>query len=423
MLDRDLLRNDPERVRKAAALKNEPCPIDEWLRADSSRRTMLQELEDLRRRKNEISQRVSALKKAGQDASAEMEESKKVGESIPAMEKALAGVESCMASLELRFPNLPDPDVPEGRDATANVVVRERGEKPVLPDTPRQHWDILKGFYDPETAGKIAGSNFILFRGPIARLQRTLISWMLERHAESGMEEIWAPFLARPESMTATGQLPKLGADMYRLEQDDLYLIPTGEVPITNIYRDSLIEEERLPIRMCGYTPCFRREAGSYGRETRGLNRVHQFEKVEMVRIEHPDRSEAALEEMVGSAEALLSELNLPYRVVKLSTGDLSFAAAKCYDLEIWSAGQEKWLEVSSVSNFREFQARRGGIRFRPSGGGKPRFAHTLNGSGLALPRLIIALAEAAQPSPDPAATAAWAEGLVARLSGRPQRS
>jgi seryl-tRNA synthetase len=239
---------------------------------------------------------------------------------------------------------------------------------------------------------------------------------MLEKHSSSGMEEIWSPFLAKPESMTATGQLPKLGADMYHLEQDDLYLIPTGEVPITNLYRDCLIEEDRLPVRMCGYTPCFRREAGSYGRDTRGLNRVHQFEKVEMVRIEHPDRSDAALEEMVGSAEALLRELELPYRVVKLSTGDLSFSAAKCYDLEIWSAGQEKWLEVSSVSNFRDFQARRGRIRFRPSGGGKPRFVHTLNGSGLALPRLLIALAEAAQPGPDPESVASWAESLISRL-------
>jgi seryl-tRNA synthetase len=416
MLDREFLRSEPEKVREASALKNEPCPLGEWLMADASRRAMLQELEDLRRRKNELSQQVSTLKKAGQDASAPMEESKRVGESIPALEKRLSELDSVMESLELRFPNIPDADVPKGKDASANEVVREWGVRPTFPAPPRQHWDILQGFYDPESAGKIAGSNFILLRGPLARLQRTLISWMLERHHASGMEEIWSPFLARAESMTATGQLPKLGADMYRLEQDDLYLIPTGEVPITNLYRECLIDEDRLPVRMCGYTPCFRREAGSYGRETRGLNRVHQFEKVEMVRIEHPDRSAAALEEMVGSAEALLRELELPYRVVKLSTGDLSFAAAKCYDLEIWSAGQEKWLEVSSVSNFRDFQARRGHIRFRPAGGGKPRFVHTLNGSGLALPRLLIALAEAAQPGPDRADVAAWAEGLVARL-------
>lgn len=416
MLDREFLRSEPEKVREASALKNEPCPLDEWLTADASRRSMLQELEDLRRRKNELSQQVSTLKKTGQDASAPMEESKRVGESIPALEKRLSELDSVMESLELRFPNIPDADVPKGKDASANEVVREWGVRPTFPAPPRQHWDILQGFYDPESAGKIAGSNFILLRGPLARLQRTLISWMLERHHASGMEEIWSPFLARAESMTATGQLPKLGADMYRLEQDDLYLIPTGEVPITNLYRDCLIDEDRLPVRMCGYTPCFRREAGSYGRETRGLNRVHQFEKVEMVRIEHPDRSAAALEEMVGSAEALLRELELPYRVVKLSTGDLSFAAAKCYDLEIWSAGQEKWLEVSSVSNFRDFQARRGHIRFRPAGGGKPRFVHTLNGSGLALPRLLIALAEAAQPGPDPADVAAWAEGLVTKL-------
>ncbi len=415
MLDRELLRNESERVREAAELKNEPCLIDEWLGADAERRSLLVEMEDLRKRRNELSQTVSTIRKQGGDASAAMEESRQVGEHIPALERRVSALEAEMEAIELGFPNIPDPGVPRGRDATSNVIVREVGV-PVRHEHPLPHWELLKGFLDPDASGRIAGSNFILFRGPLARLQRHLISWMLERHFASGMEEIWAPFVARSESMTATGQLPKLGAEMYKLEHDDMYLVPTGEVPITNLYREAVIDEERLPIRLCGYTPCFRREAGSYGKDTRGLNRVHQFEKVEMVRLEHPDRSEAALEEMVRSAEALLQELGLAYRVVKLSTGDLSFSAAMCYDLEIWSAGQEKWLEVSSVSNFRDFQARRGHIRFRPSGGGRLRLVHTLNGSGLALPRLISALSEAAQAGPYPPQVEEWAEGLIARL-------
>jgi seryl-tRNA synthetase len=394
MLDRELIRNDPERVRLASAQKHEPCHVDRWLELDALRRTTVFRIDELRKQRNDLSQKVSAERKQGRDASALMAESRETGDRISALEAEAAGLESEIADLDLRFPNIPDDDVPRGDDASANVVVRTAGVKQQFGFEPRPHWELLKGCFDPEAAGRITGSNFILLRGPLARLQRVLISWMLDRHTASGMEEIWAPFLARSESMTTTGQLPKLGADMYRLEQDDLYLVPTGEVPITNLYREAIVDEADLPVRLCGYTPCFRREAGSYGRETRGLNRVHQFEKVEMVRLEHPDRSSAALEEMVAQAAGLLEELGLVYRVVLLSTGDLSFSAAKCYDLEIWAPGQGAWLEVSSVSNFRDFQARRGMIRFRPAGGGKPRLVHTLNGSGLALPRLIAALAE-----------------------------
>lgn len=393
MLDRDLLRNDPERVREAAASKNEPCPIDEWLGLDAKRRALVFEIDELRKRRNELSKEVSLAKRQGLDASSSMAESREIGERIALREKETSALDAALSGLELRFPNMPDPDVPRG-DASANIVVRQFGEKQAFDFEPRPHWELLRGGLDPEAAGRIAGSNFILLRGPAAALQRRLISWMIDTHAKSGMLEVWAPFLARSESMTTTAQLPKLKADMYRLEHDDLYLVPTGEVPITNLFREAILDEAELPVKLCGYTPCFRREAGSYGRETRGLNRVHQFEKVEMVWLTHPERSAEAHLEMLAQAEALLQQLGLTYRVVLLAAGDLSFAASKCYDIELWAPGQNAWLEVSSVSNFRDFQARRGMIRFRPSDGGKPRLVHTLNGSGLALPRLIAAIAE-----------------------------
>lgn len=393
MLDRDLLRNDPERVREAAASKNEPCPIDEWLGLDAKRRALVFEIDELRKRRNELSKEVSLAKRQGLDASSSMAESREIGERIALREKETSALDAALSGLELRFPNMPDPDVPRG-DASANIVVRQFGEKQAFDFEPRPHWELLRGGLDPEAAGRIAGSNFILLRGPAAALQRRLISWMIDTHAKSGMLEVWAPFLARSESMTTTAQLPKLEADMYRLEHDDLYLVPTGEVPITNLFREAILDEAELPVKLCGYTPCFRREAGSYGRETRGLNRVHQFEKVEMVWLTHPERSAEAHLEMLAQAEALLKQLGLTYRVVLLAAGDLSFAASKCYDIELWAPGQNAWLEVSSVSNFRDFQARRGMIRFRPSDGGKPRLVHTLNGSGLALPRLIAAIAE-----------------------------
>jgi seryl-tRNA synthetase len=415
MLDRELVRHDPGTVERAASSKGEVCDVRRWLAADMERREAVFELDALRRRRNELSALVARARREGGDTAALMEESRGSGDRIAALERLEKDLDSEMLSLELRFPNIPDPSVPQGADAASNLVVRQWGEPPVFDFEPRPHWDLLSGVLDFECAGRLAGSNFILLRGWAARLQRMLINWMLDTHARNGMEEVWPPFLAGSESMTATGQLPKLGADMYRVEGEDLFLIPTGEVPVTNIFRDALLEEADLPLRLCAYTPCFRREAGSYGRDTRGLNRVHQFEKVEMVRIEHPDRSAAAHEEMVADASRLLETLGIPYRVVLLCTGDLSFSAAKCYDLEIWSAGQGRWLEVSSVSSFTDFQARRGRIRFRPAGGGKPRLAHTLNGSGLALPRLISALVENTQRADG---TGEWLLGEVASRIG-----
>ena len=393
MLDRGLLRNEPDKVREASLNKGEPCPIDRWLSLDEERRNLLGRTESLRRRRNELSQEVSSLKKSGSPADSQIAESKKVGDSIGRIDKELSAIDREMNEVELRFTNIPDPDVPVGKDESFNKI-RTSGVKPLFDFNPKPHWEILGDLFDQEASGDIAGANFILLRGWAARLQRKLINWMMDFHSEAGMEEIWTPFLANRKSMTTSGQIPKLEYDMYHIEKDDLFMIPTGEVPLTNIYRNTTLNQCDLPVKLFGYTPCFRREAGSYGKDTRGLNRVHQFEKVEMVRFEHPDRSERALEEMAVHVEKMLSLLELPYRISILATGDLSFAAAKCYDFEVWSAGQEKWLEVSSISTFRDFQSRRGNIRYKPDGGGKPQFVHTLNGSGLALPRIIAALIE-----------------------------
>jgi seryl-tRNA synthetase len=394
MLDRNLLRKDPDRVREAADAKGEPCPIGEWTEADARRREILAESEELRRRRNELSAEVASIKREGGNAERQIAESRETGRRISSLEKELKEIDRRMGELELAFPNLPDPDVPRGGDEADNRQLDSWGE-PEEPGFPaRPHWELLQGLLDTEASGRVAGANFALLRGRLAELQRRLISWMCRRHTEAGMEEIWAPFVATGDSMRATGQIPKLEADMYRVEGDDLYLIPTGEVPLTNVWRGRILDAADLPVRMFGYTPCFRREAGSYGKDTRGLNRLHQFEKVELVWITRPEDSDGAHDEMTDYVCCMLRDLGVPYRVQLLCTGDLSFAAARCHDVEIWAAGQGRWLEVSSVSNFRDFQARRGAIRYRPEGGGKPVHVHTLNGSALALPRLMAAVVE-----------------------------
>ena len=393
MLDRKRLRKEPEIIAGAIAAKNEKADMNKWLAADTRRRDLMLQAEELRSLRNELSKAVSLKKRSGENAREEMEKSRETGKKLGLLEKELSQLESDLLAMEMGFPNIPDPDVPLGGEEN-NRLIESAGSLPEFDFQPLPHWELMKDVFVAEDAGKIAGSNFILFRGWAAKLQRTMINWMLDHHTVTGMEEVWPPFLASSDSMTATAQLPKMADDMYEIPRDGLFLIPTGEVPITNIYRNCLLEEKELPLKLCGYTPCFRREAGSYGKDTRGLNRVHQFEKVEMVRFEHPDRSDEAHREMVDHVTGMLDILGIPWRILLLATGDLSFAAARCYDIEIWSAGQEKWLEVSSVSNSRDFQARRGSMRFRPETGGKPRFVHTLNGSGLALPRLIISLVE-----------------------------
>ena len=394
MLDRNLIRNDPDMVRSACMAKGEPCNLEEWQGLDARRREILSEVEALRSERNKASELVASLKREGRDATGQIEQNRRIGARIRSLDEDLRRVEADLARVELTFPNIPDPEVPHGEDESANLLLRSWGEPPHPGFEPKDHVELLGSMFDQDAAARISGSNFILLRGECARLQRVLISWMLDFHRRAGYEEIWPPFVALADSMTATGQIPKLEEDMYRIGDGELYLVPTGEVPLTNVWRDTVLEESELPVALTAYTPCFRREAGSYGRETRGLNRVHQFEKVELVRLEHPDRSDRAHEEMTAHVESMLQALEVPYRVSMLSTGDLSFAAARCYDIEIWAAGRKAWLEVSSVSNFRDFQARRGRMRFKPADGGKPVILHTLNGSGLALPRLILALVE-----------------------------
>jgi seryl-tRNA synthetase len=309
----------------------------------------------------------------------------------------MAGLREELATLELTVPNIPHESVPVGRDEDDNVLVREWGEPHTLTDGPAPHWEVGEalGILDIGAGSRVAGSGFVTLRGPGSRLSRALIAFMLDVHTkEHGYLEVSPPYLANRDAMTGTGQLPKLEEDMYHAAVDDLFLVPTAEVPLTNLHREQILEPGTLPLRYTAHTPCFRREAGSYGKDTRGLIRVHQFDKVELVQVVEPERSYDVLETLTGHAETILQRLDLPYRIKVLCTGDLSFAAAKCYDIDVWAGGIERWLEVSSCSNFVDFQARRAGLRYRPEDGGRAVYAHTLNGSGVALPRTIIAILE-----------------------------
>ncbi|MBU6392344.1 MAG: serine--tRNA ligase [Planctomycetes bacterium] len=400
MLDLNFIRNNPDKVKQAIANKHEnAASIDQILELDTQRRSMIHACEQLKSKRNEKSKEVSELKKKGQDASGIIEETKKIGDDIKSFEERLNGLEPQINNLLLRIPNIPAADVPIGKDEKDNVVVKTWGQRKAFDFTPLPHWELgrILNILDLERSSKIAGSGFILLKGLGAKLERTLFSFMLDFHtSEHGYTELFPPFLVNRASMTGTGQLPKLEEDMYRTAVDDLFLVPTAEVPVTNIHRDEILSYKDLPLYYTAYTPCFRREAGSYGKDTRGIIRVHQFNKVELVKIVKPETSYDELESLLGNAEKILQLLGLEYRVAKLCTGDMSFAAAKCYDIEVWAPGTNKFLEVSSCSNFEDFQARRINIRFRDEDG-KLRFVHTLNGSGLALPRTVIALLETYQ--------------------------
>ena len=396
MLDRKLVREDPDRIRQAIADKNEKADVDAFLALEAERRELLARTESLKAERNTASEAIGRAKKAGEDASEAIAAVREVGEKIKAGDARLAEVEEQLAAVEARFPNLPDDDVPRGGE-DANETVRSWGEKPAFDFEPKAHWDLgsALGILHNEAAAAMSGSGFGLLTGALARLERALVNWFLDVHVqEQGYVEINAPYLVRDEAVFGTGQLPKLEDDMYHVEGDGLWLIPTAEVSITNFHRGQILDPDRVPVKYVGFSPCFRREAGSAGKDTRGILRVHQFHKVEMVRFARPEHSEQELEELVADAAVLLERLNLPYRVAKLASGDLSFAAAKCYDLEVYSAGVDAWLEVSSCSNFRDFQARRANIRFRPEPKAKAGFVHTLNGSGLALPRVLVAILE-----------------------------
>ena len=396
MLDIKTIRDDPELIKRVLLQRLMELDVDRIIALDRERRNLLQEAEELKYKRNQASGEIGRLKKSGEDIFAAVRDMKMVAEKIHLFDGMIRKLSDGLNELLIRVPNLPQPDVPVGPDMRAAIIVREEGEKREFDFSPRDHMELGESLdlIDFKRAAKISGSHFALFKGTGALLERALINFMLDQHTvNNGYTEISPPFVSNRETMMGTGQLPLLEEDMYHLKRDDYFLIPTAEVPITNIHRGEVLKESDLPIKYVGYTPCFRREAGSYGKETRGLLRIHQFDKVEMVKLVRPDTSYREHEELLENAEGILKKLQLPYRVVMLPTGELSFASSKCYDIEAWAPGQKEWLEVSSVSNFEDFQARRANIRYR-DGKGKIHFVHTLNGSGLALPRIVVAILE-----------------------------
>ncbi|OFW59372.1 MAG: serine--tRNA ligase [Candidatus Solincola sediminis] len=397
MLDLKFIRDNPETVKKAVLDRNLKVSLDDLLELDRKRRLILTELEKKRSKHKRGNKEIGELMRSGGDAAVMRAEMGALSENIKELEEEVGRLEKDMREILVRIPNVPDGSVPVGEDESANREVRRWGEPRQFDFPPLPHWELGEqlDILDFQRGVKIAESRFTLIKGVGALLERALINFMLDLHTrEHGYKEVFPPILANEESMFSTGQLPKLEDDMYRCRDDVLYLIPTAEVPVTNIHRDETLSEEELPLYYCAYTPCFRREAGSYGRDVRGLIRQHQFNKVEMVKFSHPDSSFEELEKLTSDAEDVLKLLDLPYRVVILSTGDLSFSAAKCYDLEVWLPSSDAYREISSCSNFTDFQARRGDIRFKPSSGGKSRFVHTLNGSGVAVGRTVAAILE-----------------------------
>ncbi|HOX07209.1 MAG TPA: serine--tRNA ligase [Planctomycetota bacterium] len=399
MLSLDFIRENPEAVRRAVADKHDAADVDRILALDSSRRSKLTEVEALKAERNAGSKEVGRLMKEKRDEAEKLKSRmKELGDKVAAIEKELAATQEELDGLLLRVPNVPDDSVPAGAGAEGNVEVRSWGQKPEFSFQPKAHWDIGEalGILDFPRATKISGHGFTVFKGLGARLERALIAYMLDLAAKAGYTEVAVPYLVNRASMTGTGQLPKLEEDMYKLAADELYLIPTAEVPVTNLHAGETLQAEALPLKYCCYSACFRREAGSYGKDTRGMIRVHQFDKVELVKIVREEDSPAEHEALTADAERVLQSLGLHYRTMLLCRGDLSFAAARCYDIEVWAPGQGRFLEVSSCSNFRDFQARRMGLKYK-DGQSKPRFCHTLNGSGTALPRLVVALLETYQ--------------------------
>jgi len=399
MLDLAFIRKNPDAVREAIRNKGERADADGILALDAERRKALAEFESLRSEQKRVSREIAAKKKRNEPADELLEQMRSVAGRVKSLDATVRQFDEKLHRELIRVPNIPTPDVPVGHSEADNTVVRTWGEPKPHDANCRPHWDIAADLdiIDFERAAKLAGSHFALFKGDGARLERALINFMLDTHLqEHGYREISPPFIANRNAMFATGQLPKLEDDMYRCEQDDLFLIPTAEVPVTNIHRDEVLDRNDLPIKYVSYTPCFRREAGSYGRDTRALMRVHQFDKVEMVKFVQPETSYDELESLLQNAETILQRLGLAYRVAVLCTGELSFAAAKCYDIEVWAPGIERWMEVSSCSNYESFQARRANIRFRNEQG-KLEFVHTLNGSGVALARTVLCLLETYQ--------------------------
>ena len=397
MLDLKFIREHPQKVREAIDLKNEPADLDRLLELDRERRRRLQETEELKQLRNRVSKEIG---RRGADPAAvqqKKEEMRTVSSRIKELDEGLRRLDHEIEAIALRLPNIPDAAVPPGRDEADNKEVRSWGRLPEFSFTPQPHWDVGErlGILDFPRAGKISGSRFALYCGDGARLERALISFMLDLHTgEHGYREIFPPFLVNSGSMTGTGQLPKFAEDAFKIEGTDYYLIPTAEVPVTNLHRDEILDAADLPRRYVAYSACFRAEAGAHGRDTRGLIRQHQFNKVELVKFVLPENSPGELESLTGDAEKVLQLLGLPYRVMLMCSGDLGFAAAKKYDLEVWLPSAGTYREISSCSNFTDFQARRAGIRYRPAPGQRARFVHTLNGSGVAIGRTVAAILE-----------------------------
>lgn len=396
MLDIKRIREEKEKVLKGLSARKGNFPIDELVEFDEARRSIIQEVEELKSKKNRASDEIGRKKKEKINASSEIAEMKEVSAKIKDLDNELKEKEEKIKELLLEIPNIPNPDVPEGNDENNNIEIRKWGEKPSFTFKPSDHVDIgtKLEILDFERGAKISGARFCILKKEGAKLERALINFMLDTHTkEHGYIEILPPFLVNAESMTGTGQLPKFEEDLFKTN-DELYLIPTAEVPVTNIHRSEIIDEKHLPLKYTAYTACFRREAGAYGKETRGLIRQHQFNKVELVKFSLPEKSYEELESLTANAETILKKLGLAYRVVILCSGDLGFSSAKTYDIEVWLPSGNKYVEISSCSNFEDFQARRADIRFKRKDGKKTEFAHTLNGSGLAVGRTLVALLE-----------------------------
>ncbi len=396
MLDINLIREQPDLVRKALSDRQmDPAPVDRILELDTRRRSILTEVEALKAERNAVSKEISQMKDAAA-RQANIESMRAVGDKIAAIDREVAEVEEKLESVAATLPNLPDARTPYGKDESSNVVLRTVGKLLEFDFEPKIHWDLgpALGILDFERGVKISGSRFYVLTGLGARLQRALIAYMLDLHSRQGYTEKYTPFMVKAATLYAAGQLPKFAENLYHDAEEDLWMVPTAEVPLTGLHMDEILDEKQLPLQYTAYTPCFRREKMSAGRDVRGIKRGHQFDKVEMYIFSKPEESDAMLEKMCEHAEATCAGLGLTYQVKQLCTGDIGFGATMTYDIEIWAPGLQEWLEVSSISNDTDFQARRANIKYRPADGGKTRFVHTLNGSGLGMPRTLIAVLE-----------------------------
>ena len=396
MLDINLIRENPDIVREALRKRQaDPDPVDQVLKLDEERRRLIQQVELLKAERNKVSKEIGTMK----DQSARQEKidtMRVVGEQIDALDQNLRQIEEQLDRLMSEIPNIPDPDVPLGADESENVIIKTVGQLPEYDFTPQPHWDLgpALGIINFEQGVKVTGSRFYVLSGVGARLQRALIAWMLDVHIQQGYTEKYTPFMVKSDVLYGAGQLPKFAGNLYKDHEEDLWMVPTAEVPLTGLHMEDILDEGQLPLHYTAYTPCFRREKMSAGRDVRGIKRGHQFDKVEMYKYCKPDDSPAEFEKMVADAEQVCADLGLTYRLNQLCTGDLGFSARITYDIEVWAPGCGEWLEVSSISNVGDFQARRANIRYRPEGGGRTRFVHTLNGSGLGMPRTMIAVLE-----------------------------